>query len=142
MRHERLLARVSVALLLTGPIFVLFAQQIIRAPEAGRAKNLTRCVAPEYPKEAIEDRIEGEVRFLVVLDKKGRVRDLATISGHPLLTGSASIAVKQWDFRPIRVRGQPVEVLTTISVFFSLGPGDEPSTQPCKREAPKKPKRT
>ena len=38
----------------------------------------------------------------------------------PLLVEEAMRAVKQWRYKPTLLNGEPVEVLTTIDVNFSL----------------------
>ena len=40
--------------------------------------------------------------------------------GHPLLIPAAVDAVKQWVYRPTLLNGEPVDVITTISVNFTL----------------------
>jgi TonB family protein len=93
-------------------------------PEAQRIRvggkvmeaNLIRKVEPIYP----EARIEGTVRFTAIIGKDGRVMDLTLISGHPILLNSAMQAVKQWEYKPTLLNGQPVEVLTQIDVNFTL----------------------
>jgi protein TonB len=41
-------------------------------------------------------------------------------SASPFLTPAALEAVKQWRYRPTLLNGQPVEVMTTITVNFTL----------------------
>ena len=47
-------------------------------------------------------------------------RSLEVISGHPLLQQAALQAVSQWRYRPTLLNGEPVEVVTTIDVVFTL----------------------
>jgi protein TonB len=42
------------------------------------------------------------------------------VSGHPLLIPAALEAVKQWEYNPTLLNGQPVEVFTEVSVPFVL----------------------
>jgi protein TonB len=42
------------------------------------------------------------------------------ISGPPLLVQAAMQAVQQWKYRPTLLNGEPVEVITTIDVNFTL----------------------
>ena len=60
------------------------------------------------------------MRLDVVIDKQGRVSDIRVISGHPLLIPAALDAVKQWEYKPTLLNGQPVEVATEVSVPFVL----------------------
>jgi protein TonB len=75
---------------------------------------------PTYPALAKQARIEGVVRLAVVIDKQGRVSDIKVMSGHPLLIPAALEAVKQWEYNPTLLNGQPVEVFTEVSVPFVL----------------------
>jgi TonB family protein len=79
-----------------------------------------RDVTPVYPELARQARIEGVVRLNIVIDKQGRVVDIKVISGHPLLIPAALEAVKQWEYNPTLLNGQPVEVSTEVSVPFVL----------------------
>jgi protein TonB len=70
---------------------------------------------------ARQARIQGVVILDAVIAKDGSVDELKVISGHPLLTGAAIDAVKQWKYKPTTLNGEPVEVQTTITVTFSFG---------------------
>jgi protein TonB len=54
------------------------------------------------------------------ISKAGTIEDLKVISGHPLLNDAAIEAVKQWRYKPQLLNGQPIEVITTITVNFSF----------------------
>ncbi len=82
--------------------------------------NLIRRVEPLYPDLARQARIQGVVRFTATIGKDGRILNLMMISGHPLLIESARQAVSQWEYKPVLLNGEPVEVLTTIDVSFTL----------------------
>jgi TonB family protein len=84
--------------------------------------NLIRHVRPVYPQEAKAAHIEGTVRFAATIGKNGRILNLQVISGHPLLVESALVAVRQWEYKPILLNGQPVEIKTMIDVTFTLSP--------------------
>ena len=55
-----------------------------------------------------------------VINRLGRVRSLRLVRGEPLLNEAAMDAVRRWMYKPQLVDGQPVEVITTITVNFSL----------------------
>jgi protein TonB len=42
------------------------------------------------------------------------------ISGPPLLVQAAQQAVLEWKYKPTLLNGEPVEVITTIDVNFTL----------------------
>ena len=77
-------------------------------------------VNPIYPAEARKNGIEGTVRLHAILAKDGSILQLEVISGHPTLSQAALDAVRQWKYEPTLLNGQPVEVDTTIDVFFQL----------------------
>ena len=54
------------------------------------------------------------------IDKTGAVANLAVLHGHQLLNDAAINAVKQWRYAPFLIGGQPADVITTITVNFSL----------------------
>ena len=83
---------------------------------------LVHRVEPRYPTLARQIRLEGTVRLHAVIGVDGSVRELEIESGHPLLVNAALDAVRQWRYRPTRLNGEPVEVDTTITVIFELGP--------------------
>lgn len=85
-----------------------------------QAAVMLKKVAPEYPKKARRQHVEGTVRLGVVIAKDGSMRDLKVISGDPLLTDAAMKAVSQWRYEPTLLDGNPVEVYTTIDVVFAL----------------------
>ena len=77
-------------------------------------------VQPEYPADAKDQRIQGEVRLAVTVDKDGNVYKVELISGHPLLAPPAMEAVRQWKYKPYLLNGQPIEVETSVTVNFTL----------------------
>lgn len=79
-------------------------------------------VNPEYPPEAKDRHIDGEVLLKVNVDKEGNVYKVEPESGDPLLAASAMDAVKQWKYRPFLLNGQTVEVESTVKINFSLAP--------------------
>ena len=84
------------------------------------AANLIHKVVPEYPVLAKEARVQGVVRFSVVIGKDGAVESLQLISGHPVLVEAARTAVRQWQYKPTLLNGDPVRVATTVDVTFTL----------------------
>ena len=81
---------------------------------------LIRQVKPQYPILAQQARIQGTIVLQAVIGKDGTVQEVRVVSGHPLLTGAAIAAVKQWLYRPYSLNGEPVAVDTQIIVNFTL----------------------
>jgi len=82
--------------------------------------QLASKVTPVYPPLAKQQGIEGTVRLEATIDKDGHVASLSVVSGPPLLIQSAVDAVKQWTYNPTHLNGEPVSVLTTVDVNFTL----------------------
>jgi TonB family protein len=85
------------------------------------AGRLIKKVQPGYPLSAKEQGIQGLVVLQAIITKEGRIRDLHVISGPEILQKPAMDAVKKWVYRPYLLNGEPVEVMTTINVIFTLG---------------------
>jgi TonB family protein len=82
--------------------------------------NLVTKVNPAYPPRAKEARVQGVVQFETTIGTDGRIENLHLLSGPPLLVQAAMQAVQQWIYRPTLLNGNPVRVLTTIDVNFTL----------------------
>jgi len=85
-----------------------------------QATKLTRQVVPVYPAVAKAARVQGTVRFRVIIGTDGQVKSLTTLGGPPPLAQAAADAVRQWRYQPTLVDGKPVEVSTEIDVAFTL----------------------
>jgi protein TonB len=94
--------------------------QRIRVGGNVQAANIARMVKPAYPPLAKQARIQGTVRFNAIIAKDGSIQNLQVVSGHPLLIPAATDAVRQWQYKPTLLNGEPVEVQTQIDVNFTL----------------------
>jgi periplasmic protein TonB len=79
-------------------------------------------VPPRYPTHAQLAHIEGVVVLDAVIDPTGRVTDVRVTRSIQLLDQAAIDAVRQWRFTPTLLNGEPVSVLLTVTVRFTLGP--------------------
>lgn len=75
---------------------------------------------PVYPQIAIVTRTEGTVELEAIISKDGTIQQLKVISGSPLLIRAAVDAVSRWRYQPTLLNGEPVEVVTEITVKFIL----------------------
>lgn len=87
--------------------------------EAAEGSLLHR-VEPEYPEEARRRRIQGPVVLDVRAGRDGSIQEVKLVRGQRLLAEAAMAAVKQWRFKPLVVKGQAVEMETTITLNFRL----------------------
>ncbi len=89
------------------------------SPEAAEG-SLVHRVEPDYPEEARRQQMQGPVVLDVRTDRDGAIAEVKVISGQRLLADAAIAAVKQWRFRPRRVKGEPVEMQTQVTLNFRL----------------------
>ena len=90
-------------------------------PEIAQALLVHR-VDPQYPAEAREQRIQGQVVLQAEINREGRIQKLAVLSGDSVLAESAIQAVKRWRYRPYSAEGRPIAMQTTITVNFTPPP--------------------
>jgi protein TonB len=82
--------------------------------------NLIYRVQPVYPPLARQARIQGAVQLRAIISRTGTIEHLTVESGHPMLSGAAIDAVRQWRYRPYLLNNEPVEIETEITVNFVL----------------------
>lgn len=80
-------------------------------------------VQPVYPAAARTDRIQGTVEIRATISPDGVPVALSVVSSpSDDLSQSALEAVRQWRYRPTLLNGNPVTVVTTIIVNYTLLP--------------------
>ena len=75
---------------------------------------------PVYPADAKKAGIQGRVELQAVINKSGAIEQLKVISGPSELLQSSLDAVRQWTYKPYILKGEPVDVQTTINVIYTL----------------------
>jgi periplasmic protein TonB len=73
-----------------------------------------------YPPIAQSARVQGVVILETLIGANGRVEDARVLRSIPLLDQAALDAVRQWEFTPTLLNGNPVPVIMTTTVQFSL----------------------
>lgn len=99
---------------------VVQAPAAVRPGGAIRTPVKTRHVAPVYSEMARIARVEGLVILEATIGVDGRVGNLRVLRSIPLLDQAAIDAVRQWEFTPTQLNGQPVPVIMTVTVQFTL----------------------
>jgi protein TonB len=94
--------------------------QAIRVGAEIQKANLLNQVTPAYPPLAKAARVQGTVSFQITVGKDGTVQNLQLVSGPPLLVQAAMQSVSQWVYKPTLLNGNPVAVITTADVNFTL----------------------
>ena len=72
----------------------------VKAQDAQNPRELIYKVAPKYPPELKQNEIGGIVRLSISISPNGSVGKVSVIGGHPVLVDAATIAVKQWKYKP------------------------------------------
>ena len=75
---------------------------------------------PVYPPDAKKKRIQGKVVLKAEIGKDGHVENLNVVSGPNELQQSAMDSVRQWVYKPFLLNGEPVNVITKITVNYTL----------------------
>ena len=91
-------------------------------PVGGNIKPPTKIkdVRPAYPAIAQAARVEGLVIIETTISPTGGVMDAKLLRSIPLLDAAALDAVRQWEFTPTLLNGNPVPVIMTVTVNFTL----------------------
>ena len=85
-----------------------------------KAPRLLERVEPEYPPLAVRAQVQGVVILEAVVDRQGRVEDVSVLRSIPLLDRAAIAAVRQWQYSPLLLNGQPERFVLTVTLNFSL----------------------
>ena len=88
-------------------------------------QRLVNRVQPIYPPEAAAQHIVGTVRFWLVIDRGGFVRDARAVSGEglsedPTLRKAAEDAFPYWRYSPKTFEGVPMPAKITVDVTFPI----------------------
>jgi TonB family protein len=77
-------------------------------------------VNPAYPPDAQAQRVQGVVIIEARVEPDGTVGQARILRSIPMLDDAALDAVRQWEFTPTLLNGQPVPVIMTVTVNFTL----------------------
>lgn len=86
-----------------------------------------RKVDPKYIAQAAEERVEGKVQLLCVINREGHVDRVELVRGiDDRLNRSAMEALAKWEFSPALRGGEPVDVDVFVEIPFKLAPRSKP----------------
>jgi TonB family protein len=102
------------------PVRVIDGKRAVRIGGGIKVPTKVHNVNPVYPPEAQTLRVQGVVIIEATIDTTGKVRDAIVLRSIPLLDAAALDAVRQWEFTPTVVDGEPVPVIMTVTVNFTL----------------------
>jgi TonB family protein len=107
------------------PSVTIIPTDAISVSASEMERRLITRVEPNYPAQALSDRLEGEIHLKIRVGADGTVQEAHLISGQPQLVAAAVAAVKQWKYRPVIASGHPVAVETSVTVKFRLPHADK-----------------
>ena len=83
---------------------------------------------PEYPAAACREGRGADIRARLTLSAEGSVAEVEIVEGPREFTDAVRQALLQWRYRPTRLNGRKVEVVSEIRVRFSAD--SAPSARP------------
>ncbi len=81
---------------------------------------LLKQVAPVYPIGAKAMALQGKVELLVHVNKMGAVDKIRIANGNPILANAAVDAVKKWQYDPLKLNGEAIDMDTSVTLRFTL----------------------
>jgi len=79
-------------------------------------------IAPQYPRQALRDGIEGVVVFEVTINPDGTVKSAKLLSAKPrgVFEGAAMNAIMKWKFKPKVIEGKGIESVGVQPIEFNM----------------------
>ena len=79
---------------------------------------------PSYPEGAKKERLEDGCVIRYTIGVNGRVVDVAVIerAKHEMFETASLDVIRRWRFRPMKINGQPVEVVHEVEFFYQFTP--------------------
>ena len=74
----------------------------------------------QYPRKALDAKVEGLVRLEGMVGTNGQIEDLKAIEGDDDLAAAATTAISKWRFHPAKKDGKQIEDPIRINVVFHL----------------------
>jgi protein TonB len=95
-------------------------KEAVRVGGQIQAPKKIKDVKPIYPTIAQGARVQGIVIIEATIGPNGKVQDAKVIRSIPLLDDAAMTAVKQWEFTPTLLNGEPTPIIMSVTVNFQL----------------------
>jgi protein TonB len=119
------IARVAAALLVTAAvaapaIYASVDPAQVRVGGDIKEPKKIKDVKPVYPEAAKAAGIQGIVIIETIIGTDGAVTEAKVLRSVPELDRAAIDAVMEWKYTPTLLNGEPVKVIMTVTVTFSL----------------------
>ncbi len=126
MTRHRLILGLAVLLLAAGTFLPLQLGVAEEEIEFDEPPKIVKMIPPEYPEEARDAKVEGDVVLLIEVLSSGELGEVEVaeeVEGHPELTEAALAVVPLWRFEPAKKDGEPVDCKVHIPISFKLDSG-------------------
>jgi TonB family protein len=107
---------------LTAPPDAVAPLKVITLDEKVTTEQLLAHPRPVYPPIAEAARVSGDVVLAVTIQTDGHVSKARVVSGAAMLQQASIDAVKRTIYKPFLEDGQPVEVITNLTIRFRVDP--------------------
>jgi protein TonB len=97
-----------------------WAEDALRVGGSVGPPTKTRHINPKYPELAQAAGVQGVVILEARVGVDGKVSHARVLRSVPLLDQAALDAVMQWEYQPTLLNGQPVPIMITVTVQFTL----------------------
>lgn len=77
---------------------------------------------PNYPKDALAQKLQGTAAFLLTIASDGSVRLAVPIGGDPRLISAVEKSIVQRKYEPFQQEGNAVEMQIKTTVYFAIPP--------------------
>jgi TonB family protein len=94
--------------------------KVVRVGEEMQPPKKIQHVDPIYPSEAQASRVQGVVVVEATIGTDGSVTDARILKSIPALDQAALDAVMQWRYTPTLLNGEPVVVVMSVTINFTL----------------------
>jgi protein TonB len=114
---------VAMALTFVGSSALVVAagqQAPVRVGGSVKEPKKIKDVKPVYPEDAKAAGVSGVVIIEAVIGTDGKVVEAKALRPVAMLDEAALEAVRQWEYTPTLLNGEPVSVIMTVTVSFSL----------------------
>lgn len=93
--------------------------------EVDEKPHPVQIVAPDYPEDALNRKIDGVVQLKLIVNVDGSVSDVTVLKGPEIFHKAAIDAVLQWRYRPAKHQGNVVPAWFKMPLGFSSNPEEK-----------------
>lgn len=93
---------------------------ILRVNGKEQQKLVLSSQPPEYPRQALRDRVSADVQVEALIAPDGHVVRVSPLNGPSQFFAPTLDCVRYWRYRPTKLDGKPAYVLTDVTVHYRV----------------------